>query len=1683
MSVSSSLVCLHDTYVYPGLRYFDTHAKVRVVEYDPQATSMWLEARIVPRLAGILLRDRLGLDVEFIPAQSAQQFYELVSAGIADIALTLWPAKFEGNVRMLARNRTCSRSDNGRCMSVVGKTGYKGRAGWYVPANVTSVREDPQQWAMVTALYRPDYQALLLKAKELPVTDMCGGLSPDERFLPHISAALSGDFNCTDGSWVLQGGSAGCCPRADDARGACDGRPPCIAVLVDSPSFDAGLNEAIVASLAHSSAGGSLVPPGVQIVYGNVGAGVAFAESAAVDRPLLLYSWEPRDELMAPHRFLRITMKSHYECAYSQAGGRFLSTQSDGGVAACDFPMEHVEKAAYWKVFKPSGSPLSHFAAKFAVEAEQLQDLLARAAAYNVSSFVGDAASERIERAACDWLRANEAVWQSSGWIQTQETFWLGGVPMMWASVAFTVFCFCWVFVVEPNCFRCSGTGWCGIGGEHACRGSNKGTTTFGFDLVGLVLRLSRRRATRRHEKIQGGGGRARGSVVKVTDAELTATSGQVEAPQVSFAQRRFVVKKAFTAVELTILRLDSLPDALDVTVSARDASAIYGLDYAGLSAPGEGGGDTHDKAVRATGAARLRRAQSSLTLTFEARQRLRVVYAHINNASQYRGLVRFAVSLRATSRAGGVAVASPVASARVAILECGRFPNGFRDAKGVELSPSKLTHSSSSDGDVDGDSDGDSDDDDDDDGDGSLEELSLIDLRADLRTRSLQPFAALIHQAAGRLHVFSWLPVYHYMREALRWCWSCPGFPVPKPVTFALAQMVSQGVSSFAMAYLYETWLKHGLGRFQLDVAISVACLMLVCHLVNWRVEVLYSGRWDVQRKMQMLLIRKYLSLDELDLDALSQSRLLEQQGGSLEDTFRQAISATAVNLSKDCYLACHYALSSLWGVAFSIVYILYQYSQAQVQGTGSGYGYMLGLVAFLFFLAFVVVVFFVRAHRTWQFWKAKFLANVVQTSTLSFLLAKPALVRAADRVHSIASSMYTQITGTLWADYDSWMYGYLTEWDMRALLYAVTYALWAMGPVLTDPRIDESASLPHFAQSELLALLVVLGRLAASLIAFEKHMTTIFTSGSMVMEVAHLLNYQSRVSLITMRDCVDDDVDDDDARPAGAAAAPHQLLSARRTSTRAESLAELSRAESFDRSEVSGLMMSLKTDAYALAIQDLTFGRMNEAPYFRRLNLFHRPTKGGGAGSGGGAGGLVRVPNSMVPAGRLIGLRALSSSGDVDLELQMLKLLAGWIQPDAGTAQVVTMLSVKLVRGNEFEGMLFRGSLYENLCYGAAEMDERKLWQLCRRVGLSIACVGASYDEGASCFAKHVDPHLWSTRFSEADVGRILLVRAILARPDVLLLHELGDLWTAADQQQLIGVVMAFLDETIEAELFDDDAAVRSARAIMLPAGSGGSGGSGSGGGGRAAGGNKKGAAVAARRTLHKRRLHQTVERKRTVVWAASDPLLISALQRCDALAPSLVLTIQDESHATLSTPAECFPTAIVARWRRAIAKAPISFAQAVRRQSVQATAAATVGASSGTGTGPESAAADGAAEAAMAAVAELTAARPTPAASESDIVQEMPSIAEENDVAGGASDSRDLLAEINAEAEAEVGPILRDYDTEQDALARRRSGAAVASAAGSMGTESASASVPAAPVHEGVDDEDGYYAQSCV
>ena len=41
----------------------------------------------------------------------------------------------------------------------------------------------------------------------------------------------------------------------------------------------------------------------------------------------------------------------------------------------------------------------------------------------------------------------------------------------------------------------------------------------------------------------------------------------------------------------------------------------------------------------------------------------------------------------------------------------------------------------------------------------------------------------------------------------------------------------------------------------------------MVICKLLSWRVGRLFSGAFVVQRQLQILLLRKYLSMDELDL------------------------------------------------------------------------------------------------------------------------------------------------------------------------------------------------------------------------------------------------------------------------------------------------------------------------------------------------------------------------------------------------------------------------------------------------------------------------------------------------------------------------------------------------------------------------------------------------------------------------------------------------------------------------------------------------------------------------------------------------------------------------------------------------------------------------------------------------
>ena len=156
----------------------------------------WAEARLVPHVAGVLIRDKLGLNVEYVldrvdgtngtcivPEDSTTSWpegceevksgrmYDMLASGEADLALTLWPAKFTNTNRADALNSECPKSTTSRCMSTVGNQGYQARSGWFVPAKVSSVMKAPAAWAAITTLYgrgyadAPDYIKELKKVR------------------------------------------------------------------------------------------------------------------------------------------------------------------------------------------------------------------------------------------------------------------------------------------------------------------------------------------------------------------------------------------------------------------------------------------------------------------------------------------------------------------------------------------------------------------------------------------------------------------------------------------------------------------------------------------------------------------------------------------------------------------------------------------------------------------------------------------------------------------------------------------------------------------------------------------------------------------------------------------------------------------------------------------------------------------------------------------------------------------------------------------------------------------------------------------------------------------------------------------------------------------------------------------------------------------------------------------------------------------------------------------------------------------------------------------------------------------------------------------------------------------------------------------------------------------------------
>ena len=122
------------------------------------------------------------------------------------------------------------------------------------------------------------------------------------------------------------------------------------------------------------------------------------------------YSWEPRRKLNQPNRYVRLNLRNYFYCSYFAGGDSsatsLITEAQSSGVDACNFPVEHVEKAVFWDESRRGA--VYGLVRHLTMSSQELAGLMATYDAYRTEN--DDVSEEQAYHVvACDWLAANNA--------------------------------------------------------------------------------------------------------------------------------------------------------------------------------------------------------------------------------------------------------------------------------------------------------------------------------------------------------------------------------------------------------------------------------------------------------------------------------------------------------------------------------------------------------------------------------------------------------------------------------------------------------------------------------------------------------------------------------------------------------------------------------------------------------------------------------------------------------------------------------------------------------------------------------------------------------------------------------------------------------------------------------------------------------------------------------------------------------------------------------------------------------------------------------------------------------------------------------------------------------------------------------------------------------------------------
>jgi ABC-type transport system involved in cytochrome bd biosynthesis fused ATPase/permease subunit len=155
----------------------------------------------------------------------------------------------------------------------------------------------------------------------------------------------------------------------------------------------------------------------------------------------------------------------------------------------------------------------------------------------------------------------------------------------------------------------------------------------------------------------------------------------------------------------------------------------------------------------------------------------------------------------------------------------------------------------------------------------------------------------------------------------------------------------------------------------------------------------------------------------------------------------------------------------------------------------------------------------------------------------------------------------------------------------------------------------------------------------------------------------------------------------------------------------------------------------------------------------------------------------------NVSIPLGKMIWMTNGTDPGVEGVgRLTLMKLMAGLLLPDKGHINVPAHLNVLFVH---HEPMLLAKSLWTNLTLGNPDAKEEDVWRIAVQMGMSKTLVGK----------RDLDVGDHGNNLRICDKQAICIARAVIANPDVLLLHRPGELFTETDKHAMLDGIQEYI------------------------------------------------------------------------------------------------------------------------------------------------------------------------------------------------------------------------------------------------------------------------------------------------